>query len=377
MISEPLFVIPEYARQDPSANIIAGGLSSGYFGVSPSGAFDQWSVEPEVVSQMVVPQNRFGLWSRIKGRSGFTSLDNSNFRERAHLFPCTWVDHCVEAPLQLESQWFSPVIPEHDRESSLPIQLVVFRIKNNSPSRVESALMLSWCCGWSDIDKDVAFDLQHDNLCLTGALGVTGSPNRQGIALPDLHSEGIYLQSVEPWASNVAKSEEEEIWADFAEDGELDPRVAKPNGQAAAAWVKFDIEPDEVKEIPFVIAWHYPLYQHGPFKDQTKYYTQFLGRYRPDNSIVWLAEQAFQNYGTEAATYKHWMRQIQDWHESLATHNNPAQCAKSVNSMTAIRQIAIYGNGYGDKQLGDITPEQRALLRSLSDQPINFFPAGK
>jgi non-lysosomal glucosylceramidase len=81
--------------------------------------------------------------------------------------------------------------------------------------------------------------------------------------------------------------------------------------------VKFELDPGETKEIPFVLCWHFPLYESGPAEREARFYTQFLGKRRPDNAVVWLAEQAVENYGTEAATYRHWIKQIEDWQASV------------------------------------------------------------
>ncbi len=350
---------------------------SGFFGVNDTGNFNLWSEEPEFVRNQRVPQNRFGLWSKTRGKTETTFLNGHHFHKTAQLFPCSWIDHPIDAPLQVESQWFSPILPNHDRESSLPIQLIVFRLRNSGASNIDAALMLSWNCGWSDTGENVAFDMQHDNLCITGALGKPESQNRQGIALPDLHSDGIFLQSVEPWTAIGDQNEEADIWADFAEDGELDPRVVKHNGQGAAAWVKFEIEPDEIKEIPFVIAWHFPYYQKGPFAGELKFYSQFLGRFRPDNSIVWLAEQAYQNFGTEAAAYRHWMRQIQDWHESIQRERDPVLSAEAINLLGALRQMELYRKSDGDLKQGNLTGQNLSELKRLlhhPNDPLKHWP---
>jgi non-lysosomal glucosylceramidase len=210
----------------------------------------------------------------------------------------------------LESVGFSPLLPGTEAERSLPLYLVVFRAHNPTLAPVETALMLTWACGWPEPVADATFDFQHDNLCLTGSLGSPASPNRQGIAVPDLHYVGIYQQGIEPW---VAPDEEAEIVEDFAEDGELDSRVVRSTPHGAAAWVKFGLEPGETKETPFVLGWHFPRYEAGPAAGRWRNYTQHLGRYRPDNAIVWLAEQAVQHYGAETANYRYWLQQIRDW----------------------------------------------------------------
>ena len=299
-----------------------------------------------------VSADRFHLWWRQGSKSRAQTLAAeptsqydwpvSEFTPLClRLFPFEWRDFSpLEGPVQLQSLHFSPLIPGNLREASLPVHVVVWRAHNCSPMPVEAALMLTWACGWPDMVQAAEFDMQHDNLCITGSLGDPASAVRQGIAVPDLHSHGIYLQGMEPWDPTGNGGE---LWSDFAEDGELDSAVVGKPPHAAAAWVKFDLDPGEVKEIPFVIVWHFPTYEAGPMAGKHRYYTQFLGKYRPDNAIVWLAEEAVQNYGTEAANYKHWISQISDWHEAVLSnpaYTGPEHC-EQINGLGALVECSL------------------------------------
>ena len=182
----------------------------------------------------MVPQDRFYVWAR-QGSQTFAGPLPAESAETASLFPLTWKTHPLDScPLVLESVSFSPLLPGNAPERSLPLHLIAFRAHNPTAEPIEAALMLTWVAGWPELIPDAAFDFQHDNLCLTGSLGSPGSPNRQGIAVPDLHYAGIYQQGIEPW---IAPREEAEIVEDFAEDGELDPRVVRsaPHGNAPNA----------------------------------------------------------------------------------------------------------------------------------------------
>lgn len=252
---------------------------------------------------------------RVDGPYAFGALEG--LRTVRHvLFPVTWTR--FEHPhllLDVQNLSFSPVIPGTLREASLPLYVVLWRVTNPSPHSVECSLMLTFTARWPHALPRAGFDLQHDNLCITGALGDPEHWNRVGIAVPDLHSEGIYLQGMEPWD---ARSSGEDLWADFAQDGELEPQFRQFQEPGAAAWVKFTLEPGEAREIPFVIMWHLPIYESGPEKGEARYYTQFLSKRRPDNAVVWLAEEALENFGQEWPNWRYWLFQIMDWHASLA-----------------------------------------------------------
>jgi non-lysosomal glucosylceramidase len=317
-----LFDIPDCAVEDPTGRhaFPAGGLGCGHFTLTGAGEFRRWRMEPgQPERNEPVRLSRFHLWCGQGRQASARILQTSDteplvFPQR-HLFPFTWTRYDgLDVPVHLESLAFSPLMAGQYRESSLPVYAVVFRAHNPTDLPLEASLMLTWACGWPDQVEGATFDFQHDNLCLTGSLGDPGSPNRQGIAVPDLHYMSIYQQGIEPWDVPGGL---QDIWNDFAEDGELDPSIARRTPQGAAAWVKFELDPGETKEVPFVLVWHFPEYASGLGAGQPRYYTQFLEKVRPDNAVVWLAEEVVQHYGAETANYRYWMQQIQDWQRSV------------------------------------------------------------
>jgi hypothetical protein len=303
-------VFPEL--RDGDAPPPAGGLGGGTLRLDSAGAFRGWRPEPgQSERDEPAAADRFYLWWRSGASASHRPLTRTRRPERMG-FPFTWRDLTPDAPAapRVETLAFSPLLPGDSDLASLPLHVVVFRVNNPFDDPLEAALLLTWAAGWPDPLPGAVFDLQHDNLCLTGSLGDPADANRQGIAVPDLHYAGISRQGIEPWR---VSADEDEVLEDFAEDGELDPRVAHGTPQGAAAWVKFDLEPGETKEVPFVLAWHLPLYAHGPLAGEARFYTQFLGRRRPDNAVVWLAEQAVQHHGGETPNYDYWMRELDEW----------------------------------------------------------------
>jgi uncharacterized protein (DUF608 family) len=340
-----LYDLPEYALDDPSGEYAfhAGGFGCGHFTLTGSGELRRWRMHPGLPERDApAPFNRFHVWWRqgrqIDARILQTSEEAPTLFPQRHLFPFTWTRYeGLDLPVHLESMAFSPLLPGQYREASLPVYVVAFRAHNPTSQPLEASLMLTWACGWPELVETATFDFQHDNLCLTGSLGDPASNDRQGIAVPDLHYMGIYLQGIEPW--EVTKGGDT-VWEDFAEDGELDPAVARATPHGAAAWVKFDLEPDETKEVPFVLVWHFPRYETGPATGQPRYYTQFLEKVRPDNAIVWLAEEAVQHYGAETANYRYWMQQIEDWHRTVLADPrfSPSEQRDRLNSLALLLQ---------------------------------------
>ena len=162
----------------------------------------------------------------------------------------------------------------------------------------------------------------------------------------------------------------DQIIQDFEDDGELDPRNVSHDNQGAAAYIKFKLEPNEIREIPCVVAWHYPYFATGDLAGEPKFYVQHLGRFRPDNAIVWLAEQAYEDYGTEAATYTHWMRQISDWHATIKDSmelDNLVRLRSSGLVGTADSGWKLYGNKASDELISAFSEAELVTLNSWPD----------
>ena len=311
MLPVKLFILPDIPYSPHPVR--AEGIDTGGFMISGDCRFRGWKMEPEgKADDRPAELDQFHLWRRTKVGRDAWRLEES---ECLSSYPFTWRRYFLrdEAELSLESMDFSPVYLDEDQapayESYLPIHMVVFRVQNRSDRPVESALLSTLTCAWPDMTAYSRFDYQHDNLALTGALG--GDPldmgGRIGVSMPDLHSEGIYLQGIEPWSAPEGL---EPLLEDFREDGELDSAVPRGDRQGAGAWVKFDLKPDEVRQIPFAFVWHFPYYKMGELKGQFRKHCQYLTKRRGDNAIIWLAEQAFKDYGGEVPSYMYWMEEL-------------------------------------------------------------------
>jgi len=363
--------------------IPTGGFGTGHFRFTPTGEFRGWRLHPgQPERDDDAPGDRFHLWLAsgdvcLAGTIGpdagpyaFGALHGMQI-ERHVLFPLTWVQVRHPAiPLDVRHLSFSPVIPGSLREASLPVHVVLWRIGNPTAKAVECALMLTFTCRWPQSPPRVSFDMQHDNLCITGALGDPEHWNRIGISVPDLHSEGVYLQGLEPWD---AQGSGREIWADFAADGELEPQLETFREPGVAAWVKFALEPGEAKEIPFVIVWHFPVYESGPEEGQPRYYTQFLSKRRPDNAVVWLAEEALENFGQEWPNWQYWLFQIVDWHASL-TGDPRLPLARPGEAVNLLAHLLEADTVWTDEGHFHILPNTEHAARGLAELRASGLP---
>jgi non-lysosomal glucosylceramidase len=376
-MSFDLFDVPEAAvpaAVEPPFPV--GGLGAGHFVWDDAGAFRGWRLQSGCAEvDAPVRGDRFHLWWKSGDRACSAPLTEAALTERRRLFPLTWTrfevsDYQSGTPgPSLEAVSFSPLLPGENEERSLPVHVVSFRARNNSSAPMEVALMLTWEPGWPDRETgEWEYDFQHDNLCLTGAFGPADSANRQGIGVPDLHYVGEYQQGVQ-WGGI------DDAVARFALDGEFEDLDPDRFPTGAAAWLKFGLGPGETKEAPFVIAWHFPAYQSGPSRGKPRYYTQFLGRHRPDNAIVWLAEQAFQHFGAETANYLYWLQDLRDWQDASgrgAVLNGLSEILRADVSWTEERGVEVASlsepasHRLAAARVADVWPD----LEFLTDSPI-------
>ena len=208
-----------------------------------------------------------------------------------------------EWPLKVAVVQFSPVIPHNYRESSFPVAVYRWIVKNPTRDRVDFSIMLTWenMVGWEAVwpggnvpptqfvwDKNSAgqfsefqaegnkkgiifrragLDLKRGNaLSGTMAIAVREVPGAQVSYLLDFPVTGQGLEVMEPFASS----------------GQLpSSRVmavgSGRNRLASALCLKLSLNPGQMVEIPLVISWDFPYYEFAKGVKYRKKYTEFVG----------------------------------------------------------------------------------------------------
>ncbi|MBD0302007.1 MAG: bile acid beta-glucosidase, partial [Tolypothrix sp. T3-bin4] len=105
----------------------------------------------------------------------------------------------------------------------------------------------------------------------------------------------------------------EDVWQSFAEDGSLsnyldDTSAAVGEQIGVALAVRFTLQPGETREIPFVLAWDFPVTEFASGIKYYRRYTDFFGR---DGKNAWaIASIALKQYQS-------WRSQIQSWQQPI------------------------------------------------------------
>jgi non-lysosomal glucosylceramidase len=184
----------------------------------------------------------------------------------------------VDVPLDVELRAFNPLVPPDADASGIPLAAFTVVLANRGRTTVRASAAMS-IPNFIGIDgSTVQNDWKHDawpvgarrnrNSARTAAGfqglflssdGVDVSSAAWGtLALATTASEGVTTRT--SWASGGWGSALLDFWDDFAADGRLDPRTAaKPvDAPMASLAVAIDIPPGETREIPLLLAWHFP-----------------------------------------------------------------------------------------------------------------------
>lgn len=319
-----------------------GGIGTGSIALCGDGSLRQWQVVNQVNHIACVPDSFFAVWARQRGMEPVAKLlQSAAFAEDAfdpapaisdHYVPPTLVRRlrrlpCVEEtrfsgeypiarlvyidralPVDVSLEAFSPFKPFDAEASGIPAILFTFRVKNRTKDRVSAALMagLQNFVGW-------------DGVSLMSGVQNPGYGGNQNI----LHrTAGCYtlemvssrLQDDHPHWGELALAaladdvsalpqwdDVEQMWHDFQPDGAF-PTVSgiSPsapwrtwNGSLAA---KFELQPQEAREITFVLAWYFP--------NRLVNWRQPAGIVRDEKSRFWLGNY-YNRFGSVAAVVQH------------------------------------------------------------------------
>ncbi|WP_341525930.1 GH116 family glycosyl hydrolase [Nostoc sp. UHCC 0302] len=258
------------------------------------------------------------------------------------LYPRSWFvyENVFEAELTCEQ--FSPVWADNYQETSYPVAVFLWNAHNPTDAPITLSIMLTWqnTAGWftnalkspqvrvrddgSPVYEyqprwgesqgnynQIVEDTQHFG-CVLGRVG-SDEPLQEGdgqwcIATPKHPQVEVFHHSC--WNPEGTG---DDVWQSFAEDGSL-PNYIDANPAAAgeqlgaAIAIRFTLQPGETLEVPFVLAWDFPITEFAAGVNYYRRYTDFFGK---DGNNAWaIASTALQEYQS-------WRSQIQSWQKPI------------------------------------------------------------
>ncbi|UKO99706.1 GH116 family glycosyl hydrolase [Nostoc sp. UHCC 0870] len=258
------------------------------------------------------------------------------------LYPRSWFVYENVLQTQLTCEQFSPIWADNYQETSYPVAVFVWQAHNPTNAPITLSIMLTWqnMTGWfTNALKSPEVKVRDDgspvyeyqprlgesrgnyNYLVESPQALGCFLGREGITEPLQEGEGSWCIATKkhPQVEVFHHSrwnpdgKGDEIWQSFGLDGSLpdyiDTTPAGENEQIGAAIaVRFTLQPGESLEIPFVLAWDFPVTEFAAGVNYNRRYTDFFGT---NGNNAWaIATTALEQYPT-------WQEKIQAWQQPI------------------------------------------------------------
>ncbi|NJN29663.1 MAG: bile acid beta-glucosidase [Synechococcales cyanobacterium RM1_1_8] len=341
-----------------------GGFGAGCIGRSPGGDFNLWHLDGGEHLFANLPACQFSVFEQTGGASQAYALstaapeDNSLSAWQRYpassearstgsyqaLYPRSWFTYQNLFQAQLTCEQFTPILPHNYRETSYPVAVFEWTAHNPADQPLTLSILLSWqnTVGWfRNLNPTAEITIRDDGSPVydyqSGWGRSAGNWNRS-IATPDLtglvmegnrsdahttqEGEGqwcIALGDLPPGAKAFTCSrwnpvgDGAELWDCFSQSGaipQVDDATLVGEGEqiAGAIAVRFTLQPGETLQIPFALAWDFPVTEFAQGVNYFRRYTDFFGTD---------GKQAEAIARTALTHYKTWQQQIRDWQQPI------------------------------------------------------------
>ncbi|MBE9100863.1 GH116 family glycosyl hydrolase [Vacuolonema iberomarrocanum] len=389
-----------------------GGFGAGCVGRSHRGDFNLWHIDGGEHVFQTIPGCQFSVFEHQGDRhqayalstepaadgtlsawnwypgvgsldSGVGSLQGSRPLNTYHaLYPRSWLQYRQPFQAQLTCEQFSPIWAHNYQESSYPVAVFLWTAHNPTDAPVTLSLMLSWqnLVGWFTNslaspevqvrdDGSPVYDYQPPLGDSEGNFAEWRQEGALAGCVMQRQRQGAEPQEGEgEWAIATEAAEDCEVffhtrwnpagdgaglWQSFATDGTLpnvdDARPASSGEQVGSAIaLRFTLAPGETRQIPFTLAWDFPVTEFAKGVVYYRRYTDFFDRSGRNGWAI---------ATTALRQYTDWQRQIQAWQQPICDRSDLPDWFK----------MALFNELY------DLTDGATLWSAATEDNPVGQF----
>lgn len=312
-----------------------GGIGSGSFMYNLCGSFGPFHMKPGLYEERFLQQAAFHIREEYDGQATGYTLATEDVLPAWNklrpgdatytaLFPKATFDYRVfRNPVSL--LYFSPVIRDNYRETSYPVGIFLFKVKNRQAKPVNLSFMFTF--------PNIPAVEANDTACTRNRL----RPCRNGLfnrAEKTKQYTAVVLSADDPqnapetqhtaWcmaapahASYVdcwdGAGDGQAIWNDFMHDGRLSGRplcTASPLPSSALC-VSVRLKPGEEAVIPFALSWDFPLVTFNEGTSWRKRYTEYFPAGTEPCTALAIAAEGLKSYAA-------WLEKVDAWVDPIA-----------------------------------------------------------
>ena len=318
-----------------------GGIGAGNFMYNLSGSFGPFQMKPGIYEERFLKQAAFHVREEIKGKAvsytlatedvlpAWNKLNKCDADYKA-LFPKATFDYKVFQS-NISLLYFSPIIRDNYKETSYPVGMFLFKVKNDKAEPVKLSFMFTFPNAPYIIgDESQSNASPYNNSCRTGLYNkavknksltsIVMSANDYRNAQETQHTNWCIATS--PQATYVdlwdGEGDGSDIWADFAQDGKLSdkPLCTSSVTPSGALCVTVQLKPGEEKVIPFALSWYFPTMCFGSGALWQRRFTEYFPIINgQDDAALAIAAEGL-------SAYKNWLAAVDAWVLPIAENKN-------------------------------------------------------
>jgi uncharacterized protein (DUF608 family) len=266
-----------------------GGIGAGSISLGGWGQLRDWEIMNRPAKGYAVKNGFFAIRARSKGKSvtkvlqgpvggnltgvghgvkyptgeGLPHFTKCTFRGE---YPFAYVNMADPAmPVAVELEAWSPFIPLDDKDSSLPVAVITYTVKNTSASAVDVSLYGNMA---NPIGDDKAPGRLNEEMRTKGMSGIryshtelSGDSPRHGTMALAALVEGAEVQLSLEREAILGMLWHAKLWEEIAGNERLLRAAAERDGTGTVA-VRMKLAARQSASVTFVIAWHFPNVEH-------------------------------------------------------------------------------------------------------------------